>query len=117
MRLGFILYGAMSAKDWRTVRLTDIGFNAQEAKEKLVPVLRRDTLQSMNSLNNLGDELLEECTNSLSKLFPLAENEVEFITRLRDKGEISAEILTNDEQLVSRITNHPALKWQAKKAK
>ncbi len=117
VRLGFIVYGAMSAKDWRTVRLTDIGFNAQEAKEKLVPVLRRETLQTMDSLNNLGDKLLEECTNSLSKLFPLAENEIEFITRLRDKGEISAEILTNDEQLVSRIASHPALKWRAKKAK
>jgi hypothetical protein len=53
-----------------------------------------------------GDELT-------SALIPFEENEIEFLTRLNDEGEITPEYLTGDERLREVIRSHPGLCWKA----
>lgn len=40
LRLAFIVYGAMSRKDWRTVTLNDVDFDITDLDQKLIPTLR-----------------------------------------------------------------------------
>jgi len=42
LRLAFTVYGAMNRKDWRTVSLDDVGFDAGELRDMLIPVLRAE---------------------------------------------------------------------------
>jgi hypothetical protein len=39
LRLGFVLYGAMNRKDWRTASISDIAFDSLELREQLIPLL------------------------------------------------------------------------------
>ena len=60
LRLAFIVYGAMSRKDWRTISLDDISFTANELKQKLFPVLRQNLVPDEGSLSEYGKKLVEE---------------------------------------------------------
>lgn len=42
LRAAFVLYGAMNRKDWRTVSVDDVSFEASELKNQLLPTLRND---------------------------------------------------------------------------
>ncbi|OFW10862.1 MAG: hypothetical protein A3H96_20755 [Acidobacteria bacterium RIFCSPLOWO2_02_FULL_67_36] len=46
-------------------------------------------------------------------VLPLADHEREFLERLNRKGEIAAEMLTDDEKLQTTIRGHPGLLWKA----
>jgi predicted nucleotidyltransferase component of viral defense system len=48
LRLAFIAYGAMNRKDWRTVSLDDLRFNAREIENQLFPLLRRESLPNID---------------------------------------------------------------------
>jgi len=40
LRIGFVVYGAMNRKDWRTVSADDVDFDAIELARQLIPTLR-----------------------------------------------------------------------------
>jgi predicted nucleotidyltransferase component of viral defense system len=40
LRIGFVVYGAMNRKDWRTVSSEDVDFDAAELARQLIPTLR-----------------------------------------------------------------------------
>jgi hypothetical protein len=44
---------------------------------------------------------------------PFTEAEMEFLNRVLDKGVITPELLTADEDLQDRIKRHPLLEWKA----
>jgi hypothetical protein len=47
LRIGFVVYGALNRKDWRTVTAEGISFEARELQEQLFPLLRTDFLDGV----------------------------------------------------------------------
>ena len=113
VRLSCILYGAMSPTDWRQISLSNIDVDAQELKEKLVPVLRTSRAISPREF---GESLVKSCMSHLKTLFPLRNHEHKFISLLRDQGKIEPTLLTEDSEMQSKISQHPALQWRAQQA-
>ncbi|MEI8194339.1 MAG: nucleotidyl transferase AbiEii/AbiGii toxin family protein [Phycisphaerae bacterium] len=115
LRIGFIVYGAMNRKDWRTLRLEDLAFDRHELENELLPVLRQ--ADASRSLDELGDRLSAGCREKLAPLLVYTDQEQEFLDRLLDHGEIAAALLTADAALAARITAHPMLLWKAMNVK
>ena len=113
LRLAFIVYGAMNRKDWRTISLDDIEYDANELKQKLFPVFQNRLISSDKDIDSFGKNLVEECHSKLSIVFPFTEQEIKFLNRVLDDGEIDPALLTSDEELKKRIRCHPALLWKA----
>jgi len=57
--------------------------------------------------------LVEECRDFLAAVVPLEADELEFLTRLNDGGEIVPELLTQDSREKRIIASHPGLLWKA----
>ncbi len=113
LRLAFVVYGGINRKDWRTVRVEDVGFDVREIQERLVPMLRQDSPKGLGPLQEWGRRLVEECRTGLGAVLPLDPKEREFLDRLLDHGEIEPSLLTQDEPLAGRIRRHPGLEWKA----
>jgi len=113
LRIAFVVYGAMSRKDWRTVSVEDVDFDASELAGQLVPTIRPGVIQGANGAGNYGKTLVEGCRKALSAVLPLNNAEREFLDLLLDKGEIDSTILTADVTLQSRIQQQPLLEWKA----
>jgi predicted nucleotidyltransferase component of viral defense system len=112
LRLAFIVYGAMSRRDWRTVAPNDVDFDIADLEQRLIPTLRAAGIKRIQQ-DHFGKGLVEDCRNFLAGLLPFAETEIEFLNRILDKGEIASELLTNDVGLQDRIRKHPLLEWKA----
>jgi predicted nucleotidyltransferase component of viral defense system len=113
IRLAFLVYGAVNRKDWRTVSMDDVAFDANELENQLIPLLRRESLTNAEQSDLLGNRLVEECRQALEVVLPLSKAELEFLDRILDHGEIDPSSLTTDEELAERIRYHPGLKWKA----
>ncbi len=113
LRSAFLVYGAMNRKDWRTVSVDDIAFDANELENHLTPLLRRESLATGEQRDILGNRLVDECRQALEVVLPLSKAELEFLDRILDHGEIDPSSLTTDEKLAERIRHHPGLKWKA----
>lgn len=113
LRLGFVVYGAMNPKDWRTVSVDGISFDAREIRRQLVPLLRQDQNPGDRGIATWVDQLVTECRDLLSVVLPLESHELEFIDRLLEAGEIVPELLTADPETAARIASHPGLRWRA----
>jgi len=46
-------------------------------------------------------------------VLPLQPEEIEFLSRLNDTGDIAPELLTADSMMQATIRGHPALLWKA----
>lgn len=57
--------------------------------------------------------LVEECRDLLGAVLPLEQDEIEFLTRLNDGGEIVPRLLTEDSTEQQIIASHPGLLWKA----
>jgi hypothetical protein len=112
LRLAFVVYGAMSRKDWRAVALNDLDFDSADLEQRLIPTLRATGVESIRR-DHFGKDLVEDCRNFLTGLLPFTEVEMEFLNRVLDKGEIAPELLTIDVGLQDRIRRHPLLEWKA----
>ena len=113
LRIAFVVYGGMNRKDWRQVRVEDIGADPRELERELVPMLRADLAPDRGDIDTWTSRLVGECRDSMAAVLPLAKNELEFLERLNGTGEIAADLLTDDAQLRELIANHPGLKWKA----
>jgi hypothetical protein len=113
LRLGFIVYGAMNRKDWRTVSVEDVSFDAAELMNELVPVLRSVDAAKLADPAKWAGTLLKECHQGLNMVLPLADTEREFLDRILDYGEIVPALLTNDADMAQRIASLPMLQWKA----
>jgi len=111
LRLAFVVYGAMSRKDWRTVTPGDLDFDIADLEQRLIPTLRAAGIERIQQAH-FGKGLVEDCRNFLAGLLPFTEAEMEFLNRVLDKGEITPELLTDDEALQYRIRKHPLLEWK-----
>jgi len=113
LRVAFVVYGAMNRKDWRTVSVDDVNFEAAELEYQLIPLLRRDSLPDRGQSVALGSRLVDGCRQALEAVLPLSKSELEFLDLLLDDGEIIPSLLTSNEELAERIKQHPLLEWKA----
>jgi predicted nucleotidyltransferase component of viral defense system len=113
LRIAFVVYGAMNRKDWRTVSVNDVAFDATELAGQLLPTLRLGAMQGRGTSTEYSRQLVEECQQALFKVLPFTDAEQRFLDRLLDKGEIDSAILTDDVTLQDRIQRHPNLEWKA----
>jgi len=113
LRIGFVVYGAMNRKDWRTVSADDVDFDAIELARQLIPTLRVNWPELQVESTEYGARLVKECRKDLSAVLPFSDAEREFLDLLLDHGEIDSTILTSDTTLQARIQNQPLLKWKA----
>ncbi|MFZ0612045.1 MAG: nucleotidyl transferase AbiEii/AbiGii toxin family protein [Desulfobacterales bacterium] len=113
LRIAFVVYGGMNRKDWRTVSIEDLYFDAAELTRQLIPTLHVRAVQEQGSPAEYGAQLVTECKKALSVVLPLTDSEREFLDLLLDKGEIDSTILTADTALQERIQGQPLLEWKA----
>lgn len=112
LRLAFVVYGAMSRKDWRTVTPGDVDFDIADLDQKLIPTLRASGIERIQK-DHFGKGLVADCRKFLFGLLPFTDSEMEFLNQILDKGKISPELLTDDADLQDRIRRHPLLEWKA----
>ncbi len=113
LRIAFVVYGAMNRKEWRTVSVEDVDFDAAEMERQLVPMLHIGAIQGGEVSRNYGKTLMVECRQALSAVLPFNDAEQKFLDLLLDKGEIDSTILTADVTLQDRIQQQPLLEWKA----
>ena len=113
LRLGFVVYGAMNRKDWRTVSVDDVNVDALDLTRQLVPTLRSNAGEVRVESAEYGARLLRECREGLRSVLPFADSERAFLDMLLDRGVIDATLLTADEPLQRRIQSQPLLQWKA----
>jgi len=113
LRLGFVVYGGINRKDWRTVSAADVTAETNEVQMELVPMLRADLAPAKRDVAAWAEKLVAECRERLSVVLPLGESELEFLRRLNDRGEIAPELLTSDPAMQVTVREHPGLKWKA----
>jgi predicted nucleotidyltransferase component of viral defense system len=113
LHLAFVVYGAANRRDWRRVSLDDIAVAPRDVERQLLPMLRADLVPDRASTEAWCRALVEQCRERVSALLPLEPQEVEFLDRLNDGGEIAPELLTEEAGLQQLIRTHPALLWKA----
>jgi predicted nucleotidyltransferase component of viral defense system len=113
LRLAFVLYGAMNRKDWRTVSIDNLKFDAGEIENQLFPLLKREFASTIGRPAELAKQLFEECRGFFKIILPFSERELEFLDRLLDHGEIAPSLLTSDKEMAERIRKHPSIEWKA----
>lgn len=113
LRLGFVVYGAMNRKDWRTVAADDLDIDAPELARELIPTLRVDAAEVLTGPAEYAARLVGECREGLSAVLPFTESEHTFLDLLLDRGVVDPTILTADPALQRRIQSQPLLEWKA----
>lgn len=113
LRVAFVIYGATNRKDWRTVSVKDVSFEASEVKNLLLPLLRNEVVAQVGPVTTWAARMAEECRQGLGIVLPLNDPEREFLDRLLDYGEIEPSLLTQDIELADRIRRSPGLEWKA----
>lgn len=113
LRLGFVVYGGISRRDWRTVALDDIDVDPSDVDRQLVPLLRGSVAPPRGQIAEWTGRLVAECRDLVSAVLPMTAAEIEFLDRLNDRGEIEPKLLTPDGELQSTIASHPGLRWKA----
>lgn len=113
LRLGFVVYGGMNRKDWRTVSPQDVKGDPADAPRDLVPMLRADLAPSRGEITAWLDQLVAECRERLAIVLPLQAHELDFFERLNGAGDIAPGLLTDDPGMQALIRDLPGLKWKA----
>jgi predicted nucleotidyltransferase component of viral defense system len=112
LRLGFVIYGAMNRKDWRTVKIDDVAYDTAELLNQLVPVVRSEFLGNQKP-EKWVERMVDECRHGLGAVLPMREAEIKFLDCILDHGQIKPELLTTDAEMIHRIEVHPLLQWKA----
>jgi len=74
LRLGFVVYGGLNRKDWRTVLPGDVTAEAHEVQVELVPLLRADRAPAKREVAAWAGKLVAECRERLALVLPLREH-------------------------------------------
>lgn len=111
-RIAFLIYGATSRKDWRTIRLDDVEFKHNEFHGSLLPMLPNLAHIESEVINDWGKSMVVECREMLAPLLRFTIEEQEFLNRVLDDGVIHGELLTDDVGLQNRIAQQPHLLWK-----
>lgn len=113
LRLGFVIYGAMSRTDWRTISPDTIQIDPREVETLLFPALPVETIKSISDVTEWTERIIRECQDKLDIILPFTDSEVEFLNKINDEGNIEPELLASDEKIREIIRSHPGLLWKA----
>lgn len=113
LRIAFVIYGGMNRKDWRSVSIEDVDFDAAELTRLLVPTLFVHETKKNVSPTEYGERLVKGCRDGLSMVLPFTDSELKFLDLLLDQGVIDPTFLTEDKALQLRMQNQPLLEWKA----
>lgn len=73
LRQAFVIYSCINRKiDLRKITNQDIDVDHIDLKNRLVPLLKRDEINGMNSLKNWTETLVRQCQQSFKRLLPLS---------------------------------------------
>ena len=75
--------------------------------------LSLSALRQASIETGFNPEPLATCRRLCARLLPLEQHEMDFLDSLNSRGDIVAELLTNDETLRNRIRLQPGLLWKA----
>ena len=107
-----VVHGAMNRVDWRTVSLSRIESAHEGLLDQLRHMLRRQVRPPDTLRGQWAARIAEETIEALEAVLPFTPNELGFLDRLLEEGEIAAELLTADEELADRIRKQPGLQWK-----
>jgi hypothetical protein len=113
LRLGFVIYGGINRRDWRSVAAADVQVDPGEVRVSLLPMLRADLAPAKGEIPAWTDRLVAECRERLAVVLPLNDPELEFLRRLNDEGEIAPELIAADRAMQAAVREHPGLRWKA----
>ena len=118
LRIALIVYSAISRKvDLRQLTPQAISVDITDLNNRLLPLLKKSELTSMNGAANWAKNLVQECQKAFEHFLPLTDNEQDFLHQLLDKGMIKPELISDDLSLIENIKNNPAVKWSAQQSK
>ena len=113
----FVVITAQSRKAEHRFSLNaDLGIQAEpvDVERQLLPMLRANLTPNRSEILPWTEHLVQECRRMISHmLLPLQAQEIDFLTRLNERGEIAPECLTGDKEMQAIIQSHPALLWKA----
>lgn len=107
-----LLYGVMGSRDWREIAVDDIQFDKRELQNQLIPVMRKNSVESEGNWILWTDRLLQGCKKALGHLLPFRANEKDFLNQLYNHGNLDATLLTSNQQMIQKIHSHPLLHWK-----
>lgn len=113
VKLAFMVYGATARNDIRQVSLDHIHFDANELKNLLLPVLKTQELQAAKDIRSWAANLINTCKDHLAEIINFNSTELGFLTNLIEHGEVTPELITQDERLIQTLNIHPVLLWKA----
>lgn len=113
LRLGFVVYGATSRLDWRSVTLDHVAATASDVRRQLLPMLRADVRPADDDVEKWVESMVTDTRDMLAAVLPLRDNEIAFLDALNDRGELRPDLLSDDLDLLARLQSHPALLWKA----
>jgi hypothetical protein len=111
LRTAFVVYGAASRRDWRTVGPTNLPDDTLDVRKYLTPLLPRDKVDDRETTDVAA--LRRQALLLLERVLPLTSAEVQFLDGVNDHGIIDPGFLTTDVALADRIRSCPALLWKA----
>jgi hypothetical protein len=113
LRIGFVVYGGINRRDWRTVSLDEVQTDPDRVDRELLPLLRSNAEPSRTQIIEWTERLVADCRQRLTAVLPFTATEREFLDRLNERGEIAPELLTEDKGLQATIRSHPGILWKA----
>ncbi len=113
IRLGFVVYGGSSRRDWRTVTIEEITADPRDVEQQLIPMLRTELAPERTEVESWSRKLVEQCRGFLGTLLPFKPQELEFLARLNEQGMIDPALLTDDAAMQETLRNHPGLLWKS----
>ena len=86
----------------------------KDIRDKLIPVLKASEApeSSVSVIQLWANQLVDECKNALSQVLPFNKDEIEFLERFEQQGELCPELISKNQVLCHRINSHPLLHWR-----
>lgn len=113
LRLGFVVYGGISRRDWRTISIEEVQVDPRDVERQLLPMLRIPQAPERSAIDSWSENLAKECRERLACLLPLRVHEMEFLNLLNDRGEVEPALLTEEVGMQEILRSHPGLQWKA----
>lgn len=115
LKLAFVTYLAMTKIDFSHMVPEQIDFDLTDLRNRLIPVMHQMSVsRNTRELKEWAVTRIKELRERLAELLPLNTNELLFISKIRDEGIVSPELITNDNELAKKMVSHPAINWVIK---
>ena len=112
----FLAYYIMEDKKKTEISLQSIQVNPQDVIHKLRPVLRsREELDSDKKCIDWAKNAAREVKTQLKDILDLGEKEKTFLEQALNHGKTDFSLITEDQELISRLEQHPKIQWMKQK--